>query len=101
MLSALTLLCCILQSSRSSYSHYTASFEMTGAAETRSDKARLTAKEKGKGERKRPAPMTHADAGIGEDEDVVDTTERQFTRNTRQRRREQTSEVSQSQIHEA
>jgi len=77
---------------------------MTGAAETSKTKAKLTAKEKGKGKRKRPVPISQADAGDGDgdgEDDVVDTTKRQFTRSTRQNRGEQTSEVSQSQNQEA
>ena len=79
---------------------------MTGAAETSSSKARLTTKEKGKGKRKRkrPATISQADAGNGDNEDdVVDTTRRQFTRSTRQNKEDgqQTIDVSHSRDHKA
>jgi len=73
--------------SYSSHSHFTTSFVMTGAAETSLAKARLTIKEKGKGKRKRPPPITQVDAGDDQNEDVVDTTKRQFTRRTRSKSR--------------
>jgi len=72
---------------------------MTGRAETTSTKARLTSKEKGKGKRKRPESVDQAGAEAGDEDDeddVVDTTKRQFTRSKRQNRGEQTPEVSQS-----
>ena len=71
---------------------------MTGRAETTSAKARLTSEEKGKGIRKRPVSVDQAGAEAGDDDedDVVDTTKRQFTRSKRQNRGEQTPEVSQS-----
>jgi len=71
---------------------------MTGRAETTSAKARLTSKEKGKGIRKRPVSVDQAGAEAGDDDedDVVDTTKRQFTRSKRQNRGEQTLDVSRS-----
>jgi len=52
--------------------------------------ARLTGKEKGKGKRKRLASVDQADKSVGDDgedgdngQDIVDTTERQFTRSKR------------------
>ena len=72
---------------------------MIGAAEISNAKARLTTELKGKGKRKRPAPVIQADAGEGDgdnEDDVVDTTKRQFTRSTRSKRggEAQTLEVS-------
>lgn len=70
---------------------------MTGGTETSRSKARLSAKEKGNRKRKRPAPIIQADAGDGDGEDdVIDTTKRQFTRSTRRNRggSQQTIEVS-------
>jgi hypothetical protein len=73
---------------------------MTGEAETSTSKSRLTSKEKGKGKRKRPAPVSQAAPRV-DDEDVVDSTKRQFTRSTRQNRGEQILEVSQHPGNEA
>ena len=69
---------------------------MTGGAETSNAKTRPTTKEKGKGKRKRPAPVIQAGGENGHD--IVDTKKGQFTRSTRSKRGggAQTLEVSQS-----
>lgn len=61
---------------------------MTSASEAA--QARLTSEEKGKGKRKRLASVDQADKSVGDDgedgdngQDIVDTTERQFTRSKR------------------
>jgi hypothetical protein len=77
---------------------------MAGGAETSNAKAGLTTKEERKEKRKRLGPISQADARNGDDdEDVVDTTKRQFTRSTRRNRggSQQTIEVSSHHGHRA